>query len=203
MLLLVGGIISANAEVKRFKSEVQKLQFANQEFEEIIIDDEKKLAEQAQIILSQKDALDMGLLEIDRLKKVKSQVKVITETQIDSLIIEHHDTVSIESTPEGDFLKLPQSYCIDDDWMMLKSKIDLKGFLIDTLQIHNKYNITIATKSAGFFKKPIPIVQLVNENPYTKTTDMQNVVIKDDKRFYDRKGFWFGTGAILSLILLR
>ena len=55
----------------------------------------------------------------------------------------------------------------------------------------------------GLFKKSTPVVQLENSNPYINTLDMNNVVIKKDKKFFDRKVFWVGVGILGTYIIVK
>jgi hypothetical protein len=60
--------------------------------------------------------------------------------------------------------------------------------------------ITIGSKSVGIFKNPVPIVLLENENPYVLTTGLQNIVIENKLKWYEKKSFWFGSGVSVGLI---
>ena len=60
-------------------------------------------------------------------------------------------------------------------------------------------------KSAGLFRKPIPVVLVKNENPYTSVQGLNNIIVQNELKFYDKKGFWFGVGVgvgILTPIIL-
>ena len=51
-------------------------------------------------------------------------------------------------------------------------------------------------------------VKTYNEkNPYVNVNSLNNVVIRNDLRFYDKKGFWFGvgvgTGILIPAILIK
>ena len=61
--------------------------------------------------------------------------------------------------------------------------------------------ITLGMKSNGFFKSPTPTVLVKNENPYVNVNSLRNVVIKNDTRFYDKKGFWFGVGVGTGILI--
>ena len=68
--------------------------------------------------------------------------------------------------------------------------------MLDSLNVFNQTNISVGIKSQGIFKKPLPIVSVEHSNPYIKTTGLGNVVIKDEKKFYDRKLFWLAAGFV-------
>ena len=72
VFLLIGGFIYAQKQsIKQYKSQIRKFKLENLAFEESIDNNGKALILQEQIILSQKDAIDQGLLKINNLKKVK------------------------------------------------------------------------------------------------------------------------------------
>ena len=73
--------------------------------------------------------------------------------------------------------------------------------LIDSLRFFNELSLTIGLKSQGFLKKPKPVVIAKNSSPYVQTNSMQNIVIKNDLKFYDKKTFWYSFGVASGLIV--
>ena len=187
-----------------FKEQIGKLELDNQFFEEKLNDDSIKIAEQEQLILSQKDAIDLGILEIENLKKVKSQVKTITEIQIDSIPVPYTETIYISDTiyPKG-VIEVPKRFNLTKEHYSFNGLILKEGLLVDSIVIPNEMKLTIGNKSGGIFKKSIPIVKLENSNPYLSTIDMNNVIIEDEKKFYDRKVFWLGVGLVGGIIIMK
>jgi hypothetical protein len=201
---LVCGYLSSKAELSHFKNQVTKLDFETQKFKETISENGCRIVEQEQLILSQKDALDLKILEVEKLKKVQSQVIVKTITQIDSVFIPFLETDTIvlnQSDTINTYLKVPMDFSILNEWYKIKGYVNTKGINLDSLSFTNKMNITIGSKSQGLFKKPKPIVLITNENPYVNTISMQNVVIKNEIKWYNKKGLWFGVGVALGVAI--
>ena len=199
---------SANSRLQDYKNQVIKLKDGEQLFIEKLNEKGEKIAEQDQIILTQKDAIAHNLLEISNLKKIKSQVKIQTITKIDSVYIPVIDTVDriVYDTTGLALLKLPTKFGLESEWYSIFSTINKNGMLLDSLSLYNRQIITIGMKSNGIFKSPTPSVVVKNENPYVNINSMNNVVIKNDTRFYDKKGFWFGVGVgtgVLIPILIK
>tara|TARA_R100001509_G_scaffold165223_2_gene145845 strand:+ start:390 stop:1019 length:630 start_codon:yes stop_codon:yes gene_type:complete len=199
---------SANSRLQDYKNQVIKLKDGEQLFIEKLNEKGEKIAEQDQIILTQKDAIAHNLLEISNLKKIKSQVKIQTITKIDSIYIPVIDTVDriVYDTTGLALLKLPTKFGLESEWYSIFSTINKNGMLLDSLSLYNRQIITIGMKSNGIFKSPTPSVVVKNENPYVNINSMNNVVIKNDTRFYDKKGFWFGVGVgtgVLIPILIK
>ena len=203
LFILITQLLSTNAKLNEYKEQVVKFKDGEQFFIQKINDNGEKIAQQDQIILSQKDAIANNLLVIEDLKKIKSQVTIKTITQIDSIFVPIIDTVErIVFDGQGiAFLKLPTKFGIQEEWYSLYSTINDKGMWIDSLSLYNRQVITLGLKSNGFFKSPTPTVMVKNENPYVNVKSLNNVVIKNDTRFYDKKGFWYGIGVGTGILI--
>ena len=139
---------------------------------------------------------------------VDLDLKIKTITKIDSVYIPVIDTVDriVYDTTGLALLKLPTKFGLESEWYSIFSTINKNGMLLDSLSLYNRQIITIGMKSNGIFKSPTPSVVVKNENPYVNINSMNNVVIKNDTRFYDKKGFWFGVGVgtgVLIPILIK
>lgn len=197
-ILLLLKSCSVISENNKLKQQVAVMKSENQAFSEEIIKDGQKMAEQEQLIVSQKQAIDAGLIKIKNLKNVKSQVRVETITQVDSFFVafEAEDTLSADSTLSKKF-----TYQDPENWFSLAGVVTEQGVGVSELSVRNKYHITIADKKVGFFKARKPAVILINENPYTKTEKMNNLVIENKSPFYKRPWFWAAIGIGTGLYL--
>ena len=199
LILFLAKSCSIILENNNLKKQVAVFKSENQAFSEEIIKDGQKMAEQEQLIVTQKQAIDAGLIKIKNLKNVKSQVRVETITKVDSFFVafEPKDTLSADTSFKKNF-----SYEDPKKWFSLSGVVLQSGVGISEMSVRNKYHITIADKKVGFFKAPKPSVVLVNENPYTQTEKMNNLVIDNKSPFYKRPWFWaaigLGTGFYLT-----
>ncbi len=191
---------------KDLKRNLSKLNLENQSFKTELTEKGDSIAIQSQIILSQKEAINNGLIEIERLKNIKSKVSVVTKTKIDTVFIPY-STISYDSTSlsDKDELKFKNyfNYKDKDDWFTINGFATQKGIGIDSLWVKNDYSIYIADQKLGLFKKAEPSVMLINRNPYTETIKMNNVVIKYYKPFYKKNWFWGGLGLVGGFILAK
>ncbi len=208
LCLLVCGYVSSMAQLSHFKNQVSKLDFKTQRYKETIAENGCRIVEQEQLILSQKDGIALKILEIEKLKKIKSQVIVSTITKIDSVFIPflEPDTFissinNIGDSSIGTLLRVPMPFSITNEWYGIAGFVNTQGINLDSLSFRNKMKITIGSKSQGLFKKSIPIVLMENENPYVQTTSMQNIVIKNELKWYEKKGVWFGFGVITGVAI--
>jgi hypothetical protein len=197
VILLVWDGCSKSAQLSLFKKRVSNLNLKAQVFNETIGKDKLRIAEQQQIILSQEDAINNGILMINDFNNIESQVRVETRTQIDSVFIPF-ERVKIDSQVVYQ--------CFDRKFKLVTDEYGIfgitkqEGVLLDSLYFDGGLAITIGTKSAGFLKKAEPVVEVKYTNPYIRTKSMQNVVIKEDLKWYDRKRNWFGIGIGLGLV---
>ena len=189
--------------------EMQKFELGEQKFITTINEKGEQINEQDQLILSQKDAIAHNVLQIENLKKVKSQVIVRTNTIIDSVFIPFDDSWQNENQFDSligtidtikDYIYIPKSFSLIDEHYSLFGNVIKSGVLIDSLRLDNALTLTIGMKSQGFLKKPKPIVLAKNSNPYFQTYSMQNVVIKNDLKWYDKKSTWLGIGIVGGFI---
>jgi hypothetical protein len=196
VILLVWDGCSKNAQLAVFKDSVKKLNYSSQEFKETISKDKKRIAEQKQIILSQEDALDMRLLALNDMNSVESQVKVNTRTLIDSIFVPYEkiDTQFVNNPCIFQERRLR----LTDDYFSFYGVSKENGLLVDSLWFNNESTITIGNKSRGFFRKSEPIVKVEYTNPYVSTSSMQNVVIKNELKWYEKKGIWLSLGAVVG-----
>lgn len=195
VILLVWNGCNQKARLSAYKKEMNKLTWWNQSFIEQKTKDNKVIVEQSQIILSQKDAIKNHLLELDGLKKIKSQVKIKSVFQVDSVFVPYTDTFYIEQTKYHGFI-----FALNDKSYSIFGKTKENGILIDSLSFKNDLNITIGNKSRGFFRASEPIVKVEYQNPYISTKSIQNVVVKNDVKWWDRKGTWLGIGIISGFV---
>ena len=197
VILLVWDGCSKDAQLALFKKRVSNLNLKAQVFNETIGKDKLRIAEQQQIILSQEDAINNGILMINDFNNIESQVRVETRTQIDSVFIPF-ERVKIDSQVVYQ--------CFDRKFKLVTDEYGIfgitkqEGVLLDSLYFDGGLAITIGTKSAGFLKKAEPVVEVKYTNPYIKTKSMQNVIIQEDLKWYDKKKSWFGIGIGFGLV---
>jgi len=206
VLLLVWRSCEQSAQLSAYKQQVKKFNLGDQVFIERTNKQGEKIIEQEQIILSQKDAIAHNLLEIDELKKVQSQVIIETITKVDSVYIpfdnswqneNQFDTIVLVDTIFKDnIIYVPKSFSLTQDYYSVSGNILKNGVLIDSLRFPNELSLSIGMKSEGLFKKPKPVVIAKHSNPFVQTSSMQNVVIKNDLKWYDKKITWFAVGLL-------
>lgn len=204
-LLLTVSILDScekDRQNKNLQNNIAQLNFDKQKFETTITKNKQQLSSQSQIILTQKEAIKNGLIQIDRLKKIKSKVRVVTKTKIDTVYVPYTkkiiDTVSGKLDYRNYF-----DYVEPNDWFKINGYASKNGLTIDSLSVKNELSIYIADKKLGLFRKSKPSVMVLSKNPYTETVEMSNVIIKNYKPFYKKNLFWGGLGLLGGFLLAR
>lgn len=200
LLIFCGIIYGKQKSLNDFKAQIQKYNLENLAFEEELNEKGQKIVTQEQIILSQKDAIEQGLLEINRLKKVKSQVNVVTQTIVDTFVVSHTDTI-VQYFEGGAFLKLPQSYTYLTNDISFGAEVTEKGLKVNNISIENSASITIGYKGNGLFRKKTPVVELVNSNPFVQTNSVSNIVIEEKPNPLTDHKVWGGVGFLIGLFI--
>lgn len=206
LILLVCGWWNKRVQLADFRNQVAKFDVKEQKFLTEIGKKGEKLITQEQLILSQKDAIDLNLLQIGRLKKIKSKVIYSTRIVVDSVFVPFTDTLLLRDTiyPVGT-LQVPKRFSLMDQHYSFGGIINLDGVLMDSIQFHNELKITLGNKSNGLFRASTPIVEIENSNPYVVTSSLQNIVIKNKKKWWEKQTTWFGIGfgvGATTLILI-
>jgi hypothetical protein len=190
-------------------------------FEKKSLKDSSTMATQNQMLLSQVEALKLGMLKLNGdIKIVQSQVSQKQEIKIDSVFVpfvpnNYADTLFwMARLKKGDSSRylidslinnsviVPQPFKIDEKWLKMYGKVQKKGLLLDSFLLINESIVTLGYKKSGFFNlKREAIVEVNNSNPYLNVTKLKNVVIKEKKSILQSRLFWFGVGIVSGVVL--
>ena len=209
LFILIVGLVwdscQSRKEASDFESQMAEYNVKEQGFITTINKQGKKITRQNQIILTKTQAVQQGLIENTRLKKIKSQVKIITKIKIEKEFIPFNDYDVFDDTwNEEKVISVPKPFKMTNEWYWIGGRIVKKGIEIDSIQFLNQMTITIGDKKLRGFKnilkRRIPTVEIVNESPYVSVEGLQNVVIKKRrKRWFQTTGFkmlvGFGIGV--------
>lgn len=177
--------------------------------------DSSTLATQSQTIMSQKEAIELGLLELEKtMKEVQSQVKqksttTIIEKQVPFIPSGYADTTGIVRDESGEVIRrdsiaVPTRFKLSEKWFNIDGYVKKDGLTIDTLNIPNKTIVTVGYKKAGFLNlSKDAVVQVKNENPYVNVTGLDNIVIKKKKKIWQNPLVHVGVGVVLGYYLTK
>lgn len=221
VLLLVWKGCQMKKEYDNLLNQVTALKSGEKAFQIKLRDDSSTIASQTQTILSQDEAIKLGLLKLDGdIRKVQSQVRQTQTISIDSVEVpfipnNYADTTGwVLKIKSGDSSRalldsllansiiVPKQFSLTNKWYGINGKVNQSGLLIDSLKIENESSVTIGWKNAGFLGlKKEPIVEIKNTNPFLSVSKMSNVVVKKRKGLFQNPLFWTGVGVVSGIMI--
>lgn len=201
-------------------SQLSEYKLGEKAFKKKILDDSSTIATQTQTIMSQDEAIKLGLLKLDGdIKKVQSQVRQGQNINIDSVPIpfipnNFADTSGwMAKIKKGDSSRavldsllahsiiIPKAFSVKDKWYSMDGKVQREGLLLDSLRIVNESSVTVGWKKSFLGLKSEPLVEIKNTNPYLTVTKMSNVVVKKKKGLLQNPLFWTGVGVLGGVMI--
>ena len=181
----------------QYSSDIEDLLREKQGIEKIIDEQGRESAYLRATILTKDKAIQKQLKEISQLNTLDTKISIVNHTQIDTLILELHDTTIVTS---NDTIRY-QRFTHSEKWFELAGKVEKKQLIIDSLKIKNQYTIEVGDEKVGLFKKE-KRVYVRNENPYTSTDDLKFFILEDKRKWY-QKDAWkiIGTAVVTTFIL--
>jgi hypothetical protein len=201
MLLLM--LIRTCNTLHKTEQELEQLDSANDEFTIRIAEDSIKLISQAQTIVSSErkykelEKINKSL-EIKARQAVQYRTKTVVKTEF-----QLGETVYIDSFPH---LRLPRTFGREGKWLSIGGTINRLGRLqIDSIVIPVSYTIAIGdTLRKGFLsKKRDKVVRIGIDNPYVEVTGMNNIIVRQYKKWWQTDAAKIGLGAVLGFAICR
>jgi len=131
-------------------------------------------------------------------KNVESYTKVNTITKIDTVTVYFDNDI-----PDFGLLNIS----IDSSLFSLSAVVSNKAFTLKSLEVPNQAQIIIGDKKikgwTGITKGTEYQINIINSNPLVSNMDMQTYTIKEEKKWYETRGFAAGVGLVGGLILLK
>jgi hypothetical protein len=170
-----------------------------------IYEDSIVIASQKKIIAENnsdaaKQAQQIAELEV-KVKNAVEVVKIETRTIIKTQI-KLGDTVMIDKQP---YIQLPKPFLKATEWYTIGGMINRLGWLqIDSLVIPAKFTYAVGdTMRTGFvnrlLKKKDTVVRLRVDNPNVQVVGLENIYIKEEKKWHQTTAFKVGVGVLLGI----
>jgi hypothetical protein len=128
---------------------------------------------------------------------VKFKTRTIIKTEFKA-----GDTVIIDRLPH---LRLPMKFYKAEKFWVIGGSLTTKGNLqIDSLIMNADFTYAVGdTIRKGLFKRRDKIVRMSIDNPSMQITGMNNIYIKQEKKWYQTTAFKVGVGALIGFGLSR
>jgi hypothetical protein len=221
IIILLFKSCEASKDRDNLVSQLSSYKLSEKSFKLKIQSDSSTIATQTQTILSQQEAINLGLLKLDgQIKDVQSQVRQNQRVIIDSFPLPYIPNGYGDTSEWAKRLKkgerskelcdsliansiiIPSKFKNEQKWVKMYGKVNKDGVVMDSLRLENEASVTIGWRKYGFLNlKREPIVELKNTNPYVNVTKVNNVVVKSKSGILHKKGFWFGVGVLGGIIL--
>jgi hypothetical protein len=135
-------------------------------------------------------ALELQLNNPVEVVKFKTRTVIKTEFKVG-------DTVIIDRTPH---LRLPLKFYKADKYWVIGGELTNRGNLrIDSLVMNADFTYAVGdTIRKGLFKRTDKVIRMRIDNPNVSISGMQNIYIKQDKKWYQTTAFKLGVGALIG-----
>lgn len=128
-----------------------------------------------------------------KMHSLECKIEAHVVTVIDSVVLPA-DSAEIIRTATANMLKLPYANTYKDQWLSFRQTIDSEGRNVirnitipDSLQV---FTYTAKRKFKELGKPRSTSVAIQTSNPYTKVTKMRSVVIKHERKWYEKPIVW-------------
>jgi hypothetical protein len=147
-----------------------------------------------------RQAQQIAELEV-KVKNASEVVKIETRTVIKTQI-KLGDTVMVKGKP---YIQLPKPFLKTTEWYTIGGMINRLGWLqIDSLVIPAKFTYAVGdTMRTGFvnrlLKKKDTVVRMRVDNPNVQVVGLENIYIKEDKKWHQTTAFKVGVGVLIGI----
>jgi len=168
--------------------------------------DSSRVMSQSQRIYELEEAVRLGLIEKTHLiDKIAQQTKIKAKTIIVEkkipIVTEKIIIIDKNSMDTHNFVRVPFNVIKIDSFFYLKGHVDTSYFTLDTLSVNNALSIVVGEHKGKWWQKSKPLVEVKSSNPFTHI-EMENVTIKQNKKFWQKPLFGFLIGAIGMMLIL-
>ena len=169
----------------------------------IVIASQKKIIAQNNSDAA-KQAQQIAELEV-KVKNASEVVKIETRTIIKTQI-KLGDTVMVQGKP---YIQLPKPFLKQTEWYTIGGMINRLGWLqLDSIVIPAKFTYAVGdTMRTGFvnklLKKKDTVVRLRVDNPNVTITGMENIYIKQEKKWHQTTAFKVGVGVLIGVVAVK
>lgn len=139
-------------------------------------------------------------LSLMKIKEPKEIVKIVYKSTL-STEIPLDKPIMIDTTL---YIKLPQHFRRLDKWFIVDGQITTKGIIkIDSLNSFGTFTYAVGdTLRNGLFNRLIGkkdlVVSLHIDNPYMQVSNLSNIYVREEKRWYQTTGFKMLIGAAIG-----
>lgn len=196
IISFIAGKCSTKAERQQAISNISALNSDIKESAVTIEGLKNTVYEKDAVILSQKDAIEAGIIERERLKKLHLS-ELITNTELTGTIKILRDSLKLPAIPifitikdtsgvTRDYIRIPfELLKIADKHVSLNAGMNLNKTAYYNLSVPFSGTVSVGYVKDGLFKK-VPRGIFTSDNPYLKIDDMNVLIVQEPKKWYER-----------------
>ncbi len=175
-----------------YKNQIGALENTTYKYKQEINKKGEEVVTQQQIILTQKQAHDQDILNINELKKelnlkqIDAIIKSHTAIAYDTTHLPYVDTPIVLFIDSQYYLKVPISFSKKDKWRIIEGSVGKDSVVITKDSTNNETTVIIGYSRKWIWGKKHPVVVIKNTNPNIHTTSMANVIVKDEDGWLKR-----------------
>jgi len=164
------------------------------------LSDSSQLISQAINYQTEIDSRDMAI-KLLAIRNPKEIVKIQYKTKVETKI-QLTEPITIDSS---NYIKLPVQFSDYNDWWSIDGKIDTTGSLvIDSILSSGTLTYSVGdTLRDGLFnrllRKKDSVVRLHIDNPTMSITNLSNIYVKKEPKWYQSTAFKVGVGMLLGV----
>lgn len=202
-------------ERDRLIRQLSEYQINDKVFRSERLKDSTLIVTQNQTIMSQKEAIKLGLLDIDnKIKQIENQIQakinvVIKEKDVPFIPNGYADTSGWVRNDKGDVIRtdsisVPQDFALSEKWLQIGGTIKKTGLRLDSVKLPSKFTITQGKEKSGFLNLGrTPVVQIKIDNPYIDVSALSNIKVKKNKNIFNSPFFYIGIGLAGGIFLFK
>lgn len=168
----------------------------NFELEKTINEKHELIVKTDALVLENQKSMNL-LKQSKQLKNLQTQVQIKTVTLHDTISTVLKDTVILIKG-----LDTIQSFNFNDSWLSFNGLVQKKEVKILDLKLKNDFSIEIGEEKKHWYSKKIKTAYIKSKNPHTDITEFKPIILNDTKKWYEKGGAYFVSGAITTLILV-
>lgn len=193
-------------QIHELENKVSILTIGNQKLKTEVDSKGWTIAEQKADIMYLTKSVEEYIKENTGLKNAKAYVKVQTVTRIDSVLVPYEKPIYL-TVGDSSAVLLPVKLKYQDTDLSLQGTLKKSGFLIDSMKVQANITLGIGDSKTKWYKPKETVVRAKTDSKYVTITGMNNIVVKHEKRWYEKPVFWgavgFGVGGFVTYKLTK
>lgn len=173
------------------------------EYELLTIQKDSNLIVQKQLVLDSKSEIAKLEAKIEGLKSIDSKVKVVTKVELRDVIVPYTDTIVKYVIPEDARFEAS----VNNKWYNINLTVRQDGVMVDNLSLPDSIKVIVGEEKLkglkNIFKQPIPIVKVENTNPHIELVNVENMVVKENKKPLNKILIGLGLGILTGILILK